>query len=324
MFTQLSELSLYGLPQTVALAAVAVVGYLFGRKRRGKEAPAENSPATEEIQRATRIARQLETIADELRQDLSYHRSRVEKFKKQINSAEINGVASESKDAAWQNLQAEAESVLVPTLQLVGQLSSAYDRIRQQSQALANFTGGRTDPQTGLSNSRALEEYLAMLLERSADNSNQFSVAILSVEQQAGESTSRDQREARLTATAKLLQSGLRESDVAGRYGMDELVVLMPGTKLDGARVFGERFLGKAFDSLDVAVCCGLAESQAGDTPKSLLGRADSAAYSARAAGPRRQFMHSGGGIVPADAVPADALPANAVPADEPDAVLAS
>ena len=50
--------------------------------------------------------------------------------------------------------------MLKPTLKLAAQLASAYDEIRQQSNNLMTFTEVRTDPLTGVSNRRALDETL--------------------------------------------------------------------------------------------------------------------------------------------------------------------
>ena len=44
-------------------------------------------------------------------------------------------------------------------------------------------------------------------------------------------------------------------------------------------------------------MCCGLAEAQTTDDSRTLLARADSALYSAKAAGSNRTFVHTGSHI---------------------------
>ena len=61
----------FGLPETVALAAVAAIGYLFGRRTRSTMGETVNEKRQQELERAVRIAWQLESIADSLRRDLS-------------------------------------------------------------------------------------------------------------------------------------------------------------------------------------------------------------------------------------------------------------
>jgi hypothetical protein len=46
-----------------------------------------------------------------------------------------------------------------------------------------------------------------------------------------------------------------------------------------------------------MTLCCGIAESIAADDSKSLLARADSALYSAKATGTNRMFVHTGAQI---------------------------
>ncbi|MEM6799222.1 MAG: diguanylate cyclase [Planctomycetota bacterium] len=281
----------FGVSGAFALSAVALIGYLFGRTQRFNSSGEASLEGQEEIQRATRIARQLERIADDLRQDLSLHRTQVERFKLQLRRAE-----GEAGDEAWRRLREEAESMVGPTLQLVSQLSTAYDKIRQQSQSLANFTGGRTDPLTGLANGRSLEEHLEMLLKSRNGGGGESAVVVVSLDD---ESADREEQDLRVRRLGQHLALGLRGEDFAARYGVDDFVVVLPATSLAGAGVFGTRLRKTAGDQLGVSISCGLAESMPADTPKSLLARADSAAYSARAAGPRRQFVHTGVAIRP-------------------------
>ena len=71
----------------------------------------------------------------------------------------------------------------------------------------------------------------------------------------------------------------------------------MPQTKLAGAGVFGERLRQMVADAMQLTVSCGIAQFQDGDDVRSLLSRADSALYSARAAGGNKQFVHNGAHI---------------------------
>src|SRR4051812_45546238 len=165
-----------GLPVTFALAAIALIGYLFGNRTRAIKA-AFDERRQQEFDRAARIAWQLETIATRLRQDLVTHHSQLATFKRQLNH-----VQHDAQDGAWEQLCNEAEAMLGPTMQLAQQLSRAYDEIRQQSDALETFTQGRTDPLTGVGNARALEQQLRVLLSGAYRGNPAFSIAILSLD----------------------------------------------------------------------------------------------------------------------------------------------
>ena len=282
----------FGLPETVALAAVAVIGYVFGRRQRSA---GRDDAKPEELVRAAEIARQLEVTAATLRRDLAAHHAEILRFKRRVD--DVNELEDER---AWDALRGEAERVLPPTLRLVGQVATAYDLIRQQSQALSNFSGGRTDPVTGLANRRALNELLEMELSGHRASHGEFSVAIVSVDASAdGPSTGHADRQERMLRAAEFVRPQLRDRDLVARYGLDELVIVMPHTRLFGGSVFGRRLRESLRDQAGVVVSCGLAQSRPGDTAKSLLARADSALYSAKAAGEGTQYLHTGSAIRP-------------------------
>jgi len=96
---------------------------------------------------------------------------------------------------------------------------------------------------------------------------------------------------------ASVIRTCMRDTDFVARYGDDEFVVVMPQTSMAGARVFSDRLRRRAAEDLASSVCCGLTEVQSGDDARSLLARADSALYSAKAAGPNRSFVHTGAHI---------------------------
>jgi diguanylate cyclase (GGDEF)-like protein len=288
-----SNATLVGLPVTVALASVALIGYLFGKRTR-KSDSAIDERRQQELDRAFRTARQLENIAETLRRDLVTHHSQVAAFKRCLRQAQQQG-----DDTAWERLCIEAEAMLGPTMQLAHQLSHAYDQIRQQSDALETFTRGRTDPLTGVGNGRALDQQLRVLLGAAARGNTEFAVALVSLDRDATTAEGRSLASVLpvLPRLASVIRTCMRDTDFVARYGDDEFVVVMPQTSLAGARVFTDRLRKRAAADLAASVCCGLTEAHANDDARSLLGRADSALYSAKAAGPNRAFVHTGAHI---------------------------
>jgi diguanylate cyclase (GGDEF)-like protein len=290
----LSSVTLIGLPVTASLAAVALIGYLFGQRTRSSEAATLDERRQQELDRAVRTARQLEHIAETLRHDLVAHHAQVAAFKRRLRQ-----VRQEGTDKAWEYLCNEAEAMLGPTMQLAHQLSHAYDQIRQQSDALETFTRGRTDPLTGVGNGRALEQQLRVLLTASARGSTEFAVALVSLDRDATTAEGRSLASVlpMLPRLASVIRACMRDTDFVARYGDDEFVVVMPQTSLAGARVFSDRLRRRVIEDLTTSVCCGLTEVQSGDDARTLLARADSALYSAKAAGSNRSFVHTGAHI---------------------------
>ncbi len=283
-----------GLPVTAGLGAVALIGYLFGNRTRSKLVAEIDRRRQQELDRAARIAWQLETIAAGLRQDLVTHHTQLAAFKRQLRQAQ-----GEDHDKAWEQLCSEAEAMLGPTMQLAHQLSNAYDRIRQQSDALETFTQGRTDPLTGVGNGRALEQQLRMLLSGAQRGNPAFAVALVSLDRDGSTAESRSMASVLplLPKLASAIRTCMRDSDFVARYGDDEFVVVMPQATLAGGRMFANRVRKRVAEELSATVCCGLSEVQADDDVRALLARADSALYSAKAAGQNRLFVHSGGHI---------------------------
>jgi diguanylate cyclase len=280
-----------GLPATVALAAVALIGYLFRQRTRISDQASENARREQEIQRASGIAHQLESIAETLRQDLANHHGRLSRFRERLSEARSTG-----DDQTWKKLCGEAESMLAPTMQLAQQLSQAYDSIRQQSDALQTFSQARTDSLTGVGNGRALEEKLDVLLTTARRNGVDFAIALIGIDRDASSSDDENDRSEhdQLPELARLIQACMRDRDSVARYGGNEFVVVMPQTKLAGACLFGERLRKLVVERTGMTVNCGIAQYREGDDQGTLLGRADSASYSAKAAGTNRQFLHTG------------------------------
>lgn len=280
-----------GIPATVALACVALVGYVFGRRTRQTAGSSLGSVGPRELHRAARIARQLEDTIDQLRKQLAEHRNHVVRFKSKVGSA-----AEHEPKEALAILSVEAEQVILPTLRLASQLSLAYDELRQQSQSLSNFTEGRTDPVTGLGNTPALEEQLELALaDRRAGVP--ASVAIVSVEPPTDTHPGDSAHREFVKCVASEIEQCVRENDYVARLGGAEFAVLMPKTSLAGARIFGTRQRSRLDDKLGVQGSVGLTEAGEADTTQSVLSRADSALYSARASGSGCQYLHTGNSI---------------------------
>lgn len=287
-----------GISETMGLAAVALIGYLFGRRTRTEISDAERADRDREVERAAQIAGRLERIAEALRQSLANHHAQVLQFKRRLRQ-----VRELPSDQSWEVLCNEAELVLVPTMALASQLSQAYDQLRQQSQALATFTAGRVDPLTGIATARALEEQIAFHLRCQQTNRNAFSIAMLTVDVSAPDAASQAELDRTLQNVAHLLQRSVRGHDFLARYGSEEFAVLLPNTKLQGANRFAQRIRHLVASQLSLTVSIGLSESVDEDDVRSLLGRADSALYSARASGGDGQFSHTGAAIRSQDEV---------------------
>jgi diguanylate cyclase (GGDEF)-like protein len=285
----------YQIPLPVALAAIAVLGYLAGRRSRA-QAISDADKARRELRRAKVVARELEQIAEGVRKHLAAHHVSVARFKERVGE-----LSNQEKEAAWQDLCSEAEQILKPTLRLAEQIAQSYDEIRQQTNQLMTFSEVRTDPLTRVSNRRCLDETLDSMFALKERYEEPFSLAIFDIDhfKQVNDKKGHLQGDRTLQAVARILDETVRDTDIVARYGGEEFVVVMPHTTLENACHFAERVRAIVESSLGLTISGGVATALDGDNSQSLLSRADAALYSGKAAGRNRIFRHTGGDIEP-------------------------
>ena len=106
-----------------------------------------------------------------------------------------------------------------------------------------------------------------------------------------------------------MFDGSVRETDVVARYGGEEFIIIMPQTDLAGACLFSERLRLEVASRLTITISGGVATAKEDDTAESLIGRADTALYSAKNAGRNRVFCHTGSDTEP---IAEQTLPENA------------
>ncbi len=107
-----------------------------------------------------------------------------------------------------------------------------------------------------------------------------------------------------LRRLATRAQETLRGSDIFGRWGGEEFVVLLPATPLSQAVEAGERvrlaiagleFTGEGGRRFGITVSVGVAQLAPGETADTLTERADKALYAAKSAGRNRVLAYEPG-----------------------------
>ena len=166
------------------------------------------------------------------------------------------------------------------------QLHQELRRIREQA---------LTDGLTSLLNRRALDVRLESLVQEAHEKNQQLSALMLDIDHfkrfndQFGHAIGDEV----IRRVALILRKQVRGNDVAGRYGGEEFVVLLPRTALIGALTVAGS-IHKAISRLrlirngsqeplpQVTVSVGVAALRQGETPHQLLERADQALYWAK------------------------------------------
>lgn len=162
----------------------------------------------------------------------------------------------------------------------------------------------RTDDLTGIANRRHLGERLRDERGRAARYGRPLSLALVDVDhfKKVNDAYGHDAGDAVLREVARTVAGAMREPDLLGRWGGEELLAILPETDGAGARALGER-LRAAVEALrvdhggtphGVTVSVGVAtwtpSAPGAETPgeDALLKRADEALYRAKAAGRNR------------------------------------
>ena len=145
------------------------------------------------------------------------------------------------------------------------------------------------DPLTGIANRRCFELALAECMRDPQIDGKTTCVALIDVDhfKQVNDVHSHVVGDKVLQVIAALLTEHVRCDDLAARLAGDEFVLLLRRTSLEHAVETCQRIRhavashqwGRLADGLSVTLSIGVAGSQAGDTPETMLRRADDAMY---------------------------------------------
>jgi diguanylate cyclase (GGDEF)-like protein len=159
------------------------------------------------------------------------------------------------------------------------------------------------DPLTGLFNRRFFDAGLAQEIMRSRRSGNPASLLILDIDhfKNFNDEYGHEAGDAVLRAIGQLLQTQVRGSDVACRFGGEEFVILMPNAPLESAKERGKQIL-EAIRGLEiphqghllpsVTASLGVAEFPShGSNAEGILDAADNALYTAKRTGRDRMVV---------------------------------
>ena len=194
---------------------------------------------------------------------------------------------------AWTLADWPVALLLIVGITLVLHRSVLIRQLRRQA---------RSDAKTGLLNAEAWREAATAELGRAAGK--QIGLLILDLDRfkKINDRHGHLVGDRYLVALADVLRAEVRASDLVGRFGGEEFVVLLPGTATEHAHAIAERIRGTLASVADlpetVTVSIGLATfPDHGETVDELLEAADRALYAAKTAG--RNRTHGYRAVVP-------------------------
>ncbi len=183
---------------------------------------------------------------------------------------------------------------------------------KQASMAIANLqlretlqTQSIRDALTGLFNRRYLEESLSQAIAYAHRRQSSLGVIMIDVDhfKRFNDTYGHDAGDYVLQQVGSLLKSSVRESDIACRYGGEEMVLVLPGLSLEHACIKAEairsaiahlalKHNGRPLDNLTASFGVAVYPEH-GTIASDLLQVADAALYQAKAAG-RNQVVAAG------------------------------
>ncbi len=203
--------------------------------------------------------------------------------------AALVGIRQLAAQAELISAQRELERTNAQLETAHGDLQAAHDELA----ALAT-----TDALTGLANHRAMVAAIDDELGRSRRSGRPFALAFLDLDhfKAVNDALGHGVGDATLRELADRLRQALRAIDIAGRWGGEEFVVLMPEADADGAAAAAERLrdaiarhrfggAGGAHMTCSIGVAVHPADGRDRDT---LLASADRAMYAAKSLGRNR------------------------------------
>jgi len=185
----------------------------------------------------------------------------------------------------------------------LGAVQIRFQRLRlselaERDRLIAKATEADTDPLTRLANRRYMEENVPKMLKDANDRGLPVSVLLLDLDhfKQVNDTYGHSVGDEVLKVIAKTVQSRIRGSDVAVRYGGEEFILFLPGSSPREAELVAERvrFTVASFDAtfiapqLKLTVSIGLSEYAHGEPWQQVIERADRALYRAKQAGRNR------------------------------------
>jgi diguanylate cyclase (GGDEF)-like protein len=166
------------------------------------------------------------------------------------------------------------------------------------------YTLAIQDELTGLVNRRHMTARFEAELARHARSGESMSVALLDIDlfKHINDRHGHWVGDSVLRGFARVTGTALRASDVLARWGGEEFLVLLPGTRAGIAEAVLERMrlallrqsIVVTHPELRVTFSAGIATLRPGDTPQSLIERADAAMYQAKRQGRNQSVVRLG------------------------------
>jgi diguanylate cyclase len=204
--------------------------------------------------------------------------------------------------AIIESLVASANEMQANNHALEERLNASKAEINQLQENLEVVrTESLTDPLTSLSNRKHFDERLVQSLTESAERSEPLSLVMTDIDhfKNFNDTWGHLTGDQVLRLVAMSLKQNVKGQDIAARYGGEEFAVILPNTVLRSALTVADhirravmakelmkRSTGQNLGRVTISL--GVATARKGDTPQTLIARADACLYAAKRSGRNR------------------------------------
>lgn len=236
---------------------------------------------TKEKQYSQQSALQLHSLRSQYEIDVKERENRLLEQQNQMQQSDLY-------DVEIQNLQLLllfSATLIICALLVLMAYRTKLNRSRLEK--LAN-----TDSLTGLSNRRRVFEMLEMQVEMAKRHNILLSIAIADIDffKKINDTYGHAAGDSVLQAFGQLCRDAIRNTDIVGRIGGEEFVIVLPHTSLKDAEMTLKSLslkVKKLTDALDIdglslSISCGLTAYEANLSVEELMLRCDKALYQAK------------------------------------------
>ena len=178
---------------------------------------------------------------------------------------------------------------------MMGEINDLREELEQAKEE------SMTDVLTGLSNRRAFDQMLELLINNDEEKTSVFSIIIADIDffKMFNDTYGHLIGDKVLIFVSKIIKSCVKGKDMAARFGGEEFILLLPNTNIKGASIVAENLrvaiagiplYDKSADQDygKVTVSLGVSQFHIGEKSEKILERADKALYQAKENGRNR------------------------------------
>lgn len=201
-----------------------------------------------------------------------------------------------------ENLLTITKSVRQENLKLEKRLAESSDEITDLRRNVESIQQeAMTDPLTGVNNRKSFDAMIDSLIEQARKTQEPLTLVVADIDhfKNFNDRWGHQTGDHVLRLVAQVMSDNVKGADLLARYGGEEFAILLPGATIESAAALADRIrtliqsrrLKKRRTNEDlglVTISMGVAEFEPGDTPETLIDRADERLYEAKRTGRNR------------------------------------